>query len=280
MGRPPALALHPEVHVSRAHTHAHTRMHGSPRPGTRAPRTPWGGASQKPGSPHSILPNHHPIHLNCCPKKQLKAPQTQAPWHEGSRQAELGLLQRLPGNKRPENAVGSLAETDRATGLPVTWWCWPDLAHWPEDSANRCPALGSGPQHCPAQPSCPRPSWSPPPGPGDNRTGTGSLSCRVPACREGGIFSFPSWKPTGSRPTVAQQCCLQVRATSPSSTDSLEEEQPPQRAVWLAHPPTCSGPHAQPGHETSWWTPVLPPCKAYCLGYRPTHAPIYLIRGP
>lgn len=112
--------------------------------------------------------------------------------------------------------------------------CWassnsrpcPDLAHQPRDAANGCPVLGSSPQQRPAQHGCLGALLVTTPCPRRQQDGNWIpvLSGFQP-CREGGIFSFPSWKPTGSSPTVAQQCRLQAQATSLSSTEYLEEEQ-------------------------------------------------------
>lgn len=92
------------------------------------------------------------------------------------------------------------------------------------------------------------PSWPPPPAPGRQQAGNWIpvLSGFQP-CREGGIFSFPSWKPTGSCPTVAQQCRLQAQATSPTP-----QHQVPRRGAVhperLAQPPPGPGPRARPRH--------------------------------
>lgn len=131
-------------------------------------------------------------------------------------QAGRSPLQGLPGNRSQRMQWAAWQGLRRAAGLPGTRR--PALTSptgpgtQPIDVQSWAPAPHGAQPHTAAA----GPSWPPPPAPGRQQAGNWIpvLSGFQP-CREGGIFSFPSWKPTGSCPTVAQQCRLQAQATSP-----------------------------------------------------------------
>lgn len=117
----------------------------------------------------------------------------------------------------------------------------------PMDARSWAPAPGR------AQPST---AAAGPPGhhplpPGDNRTGTGSLSSQG-SSRAGKGVSLASLPGSPLAP-VPPWPASESRPPPPSSTDSLEEEQPSQKALlgWLVpHPPQDPVPSLTPVHAS------------------------------
>lgn len=151
--------------------------------------------------------------------------------------------------------MGSLAERQAASGLPGR--PRPALAH--QRASQWTAAPGSGPQQRPA-PSCRGSSWPPPPPQGSGRNRIPVL--RPQPCREGGIFSFPSGKPTGARPAMPSSAACEP-SHLPSCSKSPGEERSPQKgrlAQLKAHLAQALGPSLdmRPRPPSPSCLPLLP----------------------